>query len=480
MKIVVVGGGTAGYITALSMQHKYPDYDITVIENSEIGIIGVGEATTINFLQMLKNINIDLKEFMSSANATIKLGTLFSNWNNENIDYFLPLIRPDKIYNKDYLSLISSAIKNDNSLSKIDENSIFALENKIPRSIEQVNGTLPAVHLDTYLSSRYLKKIASIRNIKIIDDFVKGFESDEEGNIVKVLLSNSELDVEFIFDCSGFNRLIIGKFYKEPWISVNNMLPINQSVVGPAPINNDIPPYVKITAMNYGWSFQIPTISRYGIGYNFDNNYISEEEAILEVKNKINRGWEYAKTIKYNAGFYENHFVKNCIAVGLSGSFFEPLEATAIMTAVSIMNEFTEKFEQYLVDKNKFRNNMNEYIKNLEKDIVAAIYIHYVTNKTNNDFWKNFIINNKMPKEIENFLELMKTKIPSPNESTLVNKPGSFINDYFIRIYYGNGLRNFNVINQYNDKLYYQYLNMLEKNKFRWKDHKDLLDLVKQ
>jgi tryptophan halogenase len=480
MKIVVVGGGTAGYVAALSMQHKYPEYDITVIENSEIGIIGVGEATTVNFLQMLKNINVDLKEFMSAANATIKLGTLFSNWNDENIDYFLPLIRPDKIYNKDYLGLISSAIKNDNCLSKIDENSIFALENKIPKSIEQINGTLPAVHLDTHLCSRYLKKIALLRNITIIDSFVQGFESDEEGNVKRVLLSDGGLDVDFIFDCSGFNRLIIGKFYKEPWISVNDMLPINQSVVGPAPINTDIPPYVKITAMNYGWSFQIPTSGRYGIGYNFDNNYISEEEAILEVKNKINKNWEHAKTLKYNAGFYENHFIKNCIAVGLSGSFFEPLEATAIMTAVSIMNEFTEKFNEYVIDKNKFRDSINEYIKNLEKDIIAAIYVHYVTNKTNNGFWKNFTINNKMPKEVENFLELMKTKIPPPNESTLVNKPGSFINDYFIKIYYGNGLRNFDVINQYNDKLYYQYLDILNKNKFRWKDHKDLLDLVNQ
>jgi tryptophan halogenase len=480
MKIVVVGGGTAGYIAALCMQHKYPQYDITLIENSDIGIIGVGEATTPNFLSMLKNIDIDLKEFMFASNATIKLGTLFSNWNDENIDYFLPLITSDKIYNNDYLSLISSAIKNDNSLSKIDENSIFVLKNQIPKSIEQVKGVTPAVHLDTHLCSKYLKRIAMLRNIKIIDGFVQGFESDENENITGVILSNDKISADFIFDCSGFARLIIGKFYKQPWISVNDALPINQSIVGPVPIEDDIPPYVKITAMDYGWSFQIPTTGRYGVGYNFDNNYISENDAVIEVKNKINKNWEPVKTIKYNAGFYENHFVKNCIAIGLSGSFFEPLEASALMTVVSVMDEFIKRFDEYFIDQNNFINSINNYIKNLEKDITAAIYMHYVTNKTNNDFWKNFTLNNKMPKEIENFLELMKTEMPHPNKSTLVNKPGSYINDYFIRIYYGNGLRNYNVINQYNDKLYYQYLNILEKNKFRWKDHKDFLDLVKQ
>ncbi len=482
MKIVVVGGGTAGYISALYMQHRNPEHEITLIENSDIGIIGVGEATTSNFLTMLKNIDIDIKEFMLYSNATIKLGTLFSNWSKENIDFWVPILRPDKIYSKKYLNLISSAIKNDNSLSKIDENPFFALQNKIPKLIEEsyefLDEVIPALNLNTNLCSQYLKNIAKKRNIKIIDDFVNNFKTDSNNNINKIVLSNSELDADFVFDCSGLNRLVIGKFYNEPWISINDTLPINQSVVGQIPHNNNFPPYVKITAMDYGWTFQIPTADRYGVGYNFDSNYLSTEDAVLEVKNKINKNWEPAKTIKYDAGYYQNHFIKNCIAIGLSGSFFEPLEASSIMTAVSVVDEVSNNFKNYLIDQDNFRNKINEHIKNLEQDIVAAIYIHYVTNKTNNDFWKNFTINNKMPKEIKDFLKLMETTIPNPNESTMVNKIGSYYNDYFIKIYYGNGLRNFNVIDKYDDRLYYQYSNFIKSRVSKWKDYGKMLESI--
>ena len=104
------------------------------------------------------------------------------------------------------------------------------------------------------------------------------------------------------------------------------------------------------------------------------------------MKTKINKNLEPARCIKYDAGFYEKQFIGNCLAVGLSASFFEPLEASALMNVISVMEEFADSFEEYLVDKINFRDKINNYIKNLEDDIIAAIYIHYVTNKKNNSF----------------------------------------------------------------------------------------------
>lgn len=478
MNIVVVGGGTAGYLTALTMQQNFPENNITLIENSQIGTIGVGESTTGSFLQTIQNLNINVLEFIKFSNCTIKVGNLFCGWNDENTDYFLNILRGESVYNRHYHSLISSAIKNDNSLSKIDESTIFGLQNKIPAKIGIDNNVYSGINLDSTLCSQYLKNIAIKRKIKIIDDLVIGFESNND-NIYSIILSNNKIDADFVFDCSGFNRLVIGKFYNEKWISLSDTLPINQSVVGQVPLEDKLPPYVKTTALDYGWSFQIPTSERYGIGYNFDNNYLSEDDAIIELKNKVNDKWEPAKSIKYNTGFYENQCVGNCVAVGLSGSFFEPMEASSLMTTTFLLDQVVSNFNKYLTDKEFFVKTINKNLNYLQKDIISAIYIHYVTNKTNNDFWKNFTKNNKMPTMIEDFLYTMELKIPDPNKYDFVYIDGSYYNDYFIKIYYGNGLRNHNVINKYNDKLYYQYTNLLNKKSFNWKDHKEMIKSIK-
>lgn len=477
MKIGVVGGGTAGYLTALTIQKHFPEHSVTLIENSTIGTIGVGESTTGSFLRTIKSLDIDLLEFIRFSNCTIKAGNLFSNWNNENKDFWIPILSPEEFYTKGYLELISSAIKNDNSLLQIDESAIFALQNKIPFDIGIEKNINLAVNLDSVLCSQYLKQVAIKRKIKIIDDLVIGFESEQE-YIKTILLSSTKLDVDFVFDCSGFSRVVIGKFYKQSWKSLSDTLPINQSVVGPVPLQDKLPPYVKTTALDYGWSFEIPTSERYGVGYNFDNNYLSEEDAIIELKNKINSGWEPARSIKYNTGFYENQCIGNCIAVGLSGSFFEPMEASSLMTTTFVLNKIVLKFNEYLVDKISFIKNINNDLKNIQKDIISAIYIHYVTNKTNNDFWKNFTTNNKMPEKVQEFLETMKLKIPDPKKCDFVYSDRSYLNDYFIKIYYGNGLRNKDVINKYNDKLYYDYVKMLNKRTLNWKDHKDMIESI--
>lgn len=475
MKIVVVGGGTAGCIAALKMQNKFPQYDITIIESSSIGIVGVGEATTGNFIPLIKSLGIDIKEFMKETKATVKMGGLFSNWNNENKDFWVPLVTQNSFYNKNYKSLIMSCLQNNESLLSLDENAIFALQNKVPKHLNYLNGNF-AIHFDTFLCGIFLKKIAKQRGIKVIDDTVTGFETTNN-EITSVLLSNNNIDADFVFDCSGFNRLIIGKFYNESWISVSETLPINHSIVGPLPMTQKIPPYVKITAMDFGWSFKIPTVERYGFGYNFDKNYISEENAILEIKNKIDKSWEPSKSIVYNSGYYKNHFVENCLAIGLSGSFFEPMEASAIMTAVSIMNEFADTFEEYLLNKVSFRNKINKYIKDLEDDIVSAIYIHYVTNKTNNDFWKNFTLNNKMPKQIENFLHFMQENIPDPMLSNFTNKKMSYLNDYFVKIYYGNGLKNYHSFDG-DKKTYAAYNKIISVKGQNWQNHEEMLQLI--
>jgi hypothetical protein len=148
------------------------------------------------------------------------------------------------------------------------------------------------------------------------------------------------------------------------------------------------------------------------------------------------------------------------------------------MTTTFILDKIVLRFNEYFIDKINFIKSINNDLKNIQQDIVLAIYVHYITNKTNNDFWKNFTKNNKMPEKVQQFLETMKLKIPDPKKCDFVYSDRSYLNDYFIKVYYGNGLRNKDVINKYNDKLYYDYVNILNKRTFNWKDHRDMIESI--
>jgi tryptophan halogenase len=165
--------------------------------------------------------------------------------------------------------------------------------------------------------------------------------------------------------------------------------------------------HTESIAMNYGWSWRIPLQHRFGCGYVYDSKHITKEEAIEEVKEKFGNSIEIVNHFSFNPGYYKTPLVKNCLSIGLASSFFEPLEATSIHTSILMCNRFINVYaDEYFKDKDKdIADKYNKAISSFNEDILSFLYFHYMTNKENTDFWKNFTINNIIPRKTKDYLD---------------------------------------------------------------------------
>lgn len=354
MNIVIVGGGTAGWITSLFLLSEYKHANISVIESDTIGILGAGEGSTPLMRKFLKRCNIDESDFIKKTKSTFKLGIDFENWNIHNTTYKHPFINNAKAY-----------------------------------------------HFDARLIAKYFKEISIDRGITHINSMIKDFGQNKVGNINKIILKNGlTIECDFVFDCSGFHRLLIGKLFNSNWISYSKYLKVNTAVPFFLERNDTTMELdTKAIAMDYGWMWQIPLQHRWGCGYVFDGNIIDESIAKEELENKLNKKIESPKTLKFSAGYYEKVWINNCISIGLSSGFLEPLEAVSIHISLMELNLVKEH-----LFKDNHNNIVNEKFSQIMNEHFLFIYYHYLCNKQNTIFWSEYNLNNA-PKEIFKFIK---------------------------------------------------------------------------
>mgnify|MGYP003659679227 CR=1 FL=1 len=387
--IIVLGSGTAGWLTALFVRKLFPHFDIKIIGNKKIGIVGVGEATTPPFVYFLKEIDIDPLTLVHETGGTIKQGISFENWNGDGKKYFhgfyekflsqtsIPPMFTHECEDYYYRHLIHD---------KLDFNEYsYAAKASYQNKID-LNEIDYAVHFDTNRLSKYLSKIAKQRNIKYI-----------EGDFNKL-----KLKYDFIFDCSGLSRLIISK--KSKWKSFNKFLPMKQALPFHLKVKEK-KPYTSAIAMKYGWMWQIPLAERIGAGYVFDSDYIDAAEAKKEVEEFLGHTINARKVISFEAGRHEQYWVDNCMAVGLSSCFIEPLESTSIHLTVLQL----QLLKQFANDLFNGTNDMfNEVVTNTMDEISYFIYLHYITKRKDSHFWRNVKKDYPCPPAFKSVLKAIK------------------------------------------------------------------------
>jgi tryptophan halogenase len=427
-KIVIIGGGSAGWMTALFIKKMYDvDADVTLIESEDIGILGAGEGSTPNFPGMLNFLGIDFKEFLIKTNATHKLGISFINWNGDGKLYRHPFGNFNLKYNwtvkenmpklTKYLGYLykNNTSHEDNILSNrlINNNLSPLLKTQDDNGAE--NSVDYGFHFDAHLVAKYLRKIAERRKIKRIEGIVNGFKLDNSDNIKKIILKDGQrIDADFVFDCSGFNRVVIGKLYKTNWISYADSLKVTSALTFQLPQDSGyIKPYTKAIAMKYGWMWMIPLQNRIGCGYNFDENFTTIEEAKAEVEEFFGKKIEFNRAIPYNAGRFEKLWVKNCIAVGLSGGFAEPIEATSIFTSVNqLFSLDVPSIERVINGDSAPANEHNENAAKFMDRVKDFLQFHYFTKRTDTEFWKSYYDSSNKSNELLEKINKWKTKIP--------------------------------------------------------------------
>lgn len=419
-KVVIVGGGAAGWLTALYVNKISPESDITLIESETIGILGAGEGSVPTLTSFLQFLEINEKEFIEETNATHKLGIKFENWNGDNKDYFHSFNTIHQKFNYAYdddgeiVNAYVGYLYQHNlpfALGEITEQ--IARKNKSPFVKNKIDGTNQianySYHFDAHLVAKYLRKIAKSRGVKRIEGIVKSFTQNSEDNITEVVLDNSKVDCDFVFDCSGFKRLIIGELFKSPWKSYTNHLKVNKALAFQLPQFEDkIEPYTKAICMKNGWMWQIPLQNRIGCGYVFDNNYITEEEAKLEIETLVGHPITIINNINFNAGAYEKVWIKNCLAIGLSSAFTEPIEATSIMNTINSLWGLNKiHFNNY---NQNFIDQYNVYINKMNDDVLDFLYFHYLTKRNDSKFWQEYKSSTIIPKTLNNLLQAWSEK----------------------------------------------------------------------
>lgn len=397
MKIIIVGGGTAGLIAALTLKSRFNNFNINIIKSDKIGIVGVGEGTTEHWREFCEFNKISISELIKETDATFKYGIMFENWTNHtyfhNVEYHL-----SKLKFGQYLSGFGYCIKNKLQSKEYTDKSCW--DNKISLT------DLPnQFHFNTYKLNEYLLNKCKSRGIKIFEDEINNIINDEEGNI-KYIEGNLKYNADFFIDCTGFKKKLITSL-GATWISYKKYLPMNEAIAFPTEDTDEYTPYTLAKAMKAGWMWRIPTNGRWGNGYVFNNNYISAAEAQLECEHYLNKKITIGKNIKFEAGYVDKVWIKNCVAIGLSSSFIEPLEASSIGTSIAQSFLLMHLIVNYSAsDINLYNKKFIEIVENI-RDFVL---LHYLCKKNDSPFWKNF--KPCLPLSLINKLDKWKYRLP--------------------------------------------------------------------
>lgn len=463
-KIVILGGGTAGWLTALQVQRLFDKADITLIESSTVGILGAGEGSVPLLPTFISSLGIDLGDFKQECDATFKLGINFENWNGDGKSYLHPFLPSpgapldfkqlntlninsrEGVPNTNSAYYVLNSIANEESLDDVIPVSSLIVNKKSPfykngNQIESSTGF--SFHFNARKVADYLRKIGESRNIKVIDGEFDKANLNEQDFIKGLLLKDGRyFESDFVFDCSGFQRLLIGGVYKTEWISYEKHLTVNSAIPFFLPQTEKIiRPETRAIAMKYGWMWQIPVKGRWGCGYIFDDKFINETEAKAEVEEFLGHSIDSPKVFKFRAGRYKDVWNKNCMAVGLSSGFTEPLEATSIMIAAQHLLAL-DPISLFL-DNQPTRDLFNRAQADLNEECMAFIYYHYMSDRRDTEFWRTYTTRTEVPEKLQKVLDIWKVRTPKAGDLSLLGSIGSF--DLYSWYLVGAGVNNLDI-----------------------------------
>ncbi len=408
-RFVVVGGGTAGWLAALMMQRHAAANglaaDITVVESSKIPTIGVGEGTTAVFRQVLYELKMDEVEFVRATGATIKFGIRHKDWRRKGYTYDGPiddpnLLAPNPAFTpaEQASALDVYAVSVDRSVAETHLFGHLMARNKSPFGLDpKTNELIPsgpfqhAFHFDQARVGAWLREKAE--GIELIDGEVEDIRRNPETGDIEALLlkEGGEVAGDFFFDCTGFRKKLIAQCLGAKWVSYRDTLPVNRAM----PFwlehreDQDIAPVTLAWAQKAGWMWSIPTRDRVGCGYVYSDEFTTPEQAKEEIEEVLGHPIEPRNDIRFDGGRLDRAWIGNCLALGLSSSFLEPLEATSIHGTVVQLMIFTKfHMKNAAAASERDRENYNKAVIQQLDDFRTFINIHYVGER-DEPFWRH-------------------------------------------------------------------------------------------
>lgn len=437
-KIVIVGGGTAGWIAASLLRKKItnPACEIKLIESKDIGIIGVGESTIPPFIDLLDELEIDKVDFIRRTHSAFKLGIEFVDWKSLGESYFHPFGRTgvksltDRVFFQTFQRL-----RLKNQPSNLMDYSIaahMAKQNKfVPNdatSKSALSDLRYSLHVDATLLAKYLLEFACNLGVLRVEGIVQRVNKrSADGFIESVTMQSGEIiEADFFIDCTGFSSLLLGDACDVGFEDWSSYLLCDRAIVVQSALGDSHRPYTRAIAHNDGWVWQIPLQNRVGNGYVYSSKFCDDETAKATLYGAIKEEViSSAKVISFRTGVREDFWHKNCVALGLAAGFVEPLESTAIHLVIRgvihLLNHFPHVDCSELLIGEYNKRMYAEYV-----DVRDFIVLHYcTTQRTDTEFWracKDIAI----PPSLRSALDLYSLQGEIPPENMILFKESSW------------------------------------------------------
>jgi hypothetical protein len=346
-RIVVVGGGAAGWMTATAMATAMPGSTVELVESEEIGIVGVGEATFPSIRTFHRLLGIDEAEFLRATNGSFKLGIEFRDWRAQGTRYFHSfgdygqLTGPHALWGQ-YRRL------GDAGLGGLDEQcvpSMMAREGRFEAPGGPGKQFNYAYHFDAALYAGFLRKMAHKRGVRRTEGRIVEVMRRADGGVDQLRLADGRVVAgDLYLDCSGFASLLLGGALAEPFVDFGRWLPVDRAWACPSErAGPELTPYTRATALEGGWAWRIPLSNRTGNGHVFASRYIDEERAREQLLQQLDApALAEPRLLRFATGHRERFWVHNVVALGLSAGFLEPLESTSIFLIQSGLGRLIE------------------------------------------------------------------------------------------------------------------------------------------
>ncbi|QYJ07760.1 tryptophan halogenase family protein [Qipengyuania flava] len=399
-RVVILGGGSAGWITACLLHHRWGARggSVTVVESPEIGIIGVGEGSTPQLKAFFDHLGIDEAEWMAACDATYKLGIRFSGWSERggHGSYFHPFPGPVDLHTEPRFVQNCALRRRGVDVPAHPDDwylaALLAEGRRAPHPAENFPfAPSYGYHFDAHKLGGFLREWATARGVVHKPLKVTDVELSGSGDVAALRCESGErIEGDIFVDCSGFRSVIAQQALGARFLPFEENLFNDRAVTLPTPHRYPMKPQTDAIAMRAGWRWSIPLTTRVGNGYVYSSKYLSDEEAEAELRQAIGmEGEGEARVLRMKVGRVEDSWTRNCLAAGLSQGFIEPLEATALHIGIVTALDFAEAYE-----KGGFgpvhRDTFNRRIAAKYEGIRDYIVAHYRLNqRSDTQYWRD-------------------------------------------------------------------------------------------
>ena len=397
-KVVIVGGGTAGWMAASVLSRVMgPLVRIELVESDAIGTVGVGEATIPQITLLLGVLGIDENDFLANTQGSIKLGIRFNDWGKLGDSYihaFGELGRPLGMLSFYPYWLRARADGDSSSLWDYCLNAVAADQNRYEPmpgfGNTGLTGLVPAYHFDASLVARYLRRLSEANGVVRTEGRVVDAPLDAESGFIESLTldGGATVDGDLFIDCSGFRGLLIEQALETGYDDWTHWLPCNRALAVPCESVEPLTPYTQSTAHKAGWQWRIPLQHRTGNGHVYSSEYLSDDEAQdVLLKNLDGKALADPRPIRFTTGRRKKFWNKNCVALGLASGFLEPLESTSIHLVQAGIDRLIKYFPDRQFDTAAVEAYNRESAYEFER-VRDFIILHYHANeRTDSPFW---------------------------------------------------------------------------------------------